>query len=57
METLRTLGAKLVSVALPELPVKHFFSILMSEAAAFKKLTRSGRDEELPARATTPGPT
>ncbi len=48
VETLRTLGAKLVSVALPELPVKHFFSILMSEAAAaFDELTRSGRDEEL----------
>jgi len=48
METLESLGATLVPVALPALPVDALPLILTVEAAAaFDELTRSGRDDLL----------
>jgi Asp-tRNA(Asn)/Glu-tRNA(Gln) amidotransferase A subunit family amidase len=45
LDTLRSLGVKLIPVSLPDLPVDPMAMILEAEAAAaFDKLTRSGRD-------------
>lgn len=45
LEVLKSLGAKLVPIALPELPLDALSIILSVEAAAaFDELTRSGRD-------------
>ncbi|HEX5580655.1 MAG TPA: amidase [Gemmatimonadaceae bacterium] len=48
LDVLRSLGAKLVPVEVPEVPYGAMRIILVSEAAAaFDELTRSGRDAEL----------
>lgn len=48
LETLKKLGATLVPIELPELPVNDISIILTAEAgAAFDQLTRSGRDSLL----------
>lgn len=48
LETLRSLGAELVPIELPKLPVTPLASILTAEAAAaFDELTRSNRDDML----------
>lgn len=48
LETLRSLGAKLVPFSLPELPLNALSFILNAEAAAaFDELTRSNRDHLL----------
>jgi Asp-tRNA(Asn)/Glu-tRNA(Gln) amidotransferase A subunit family amidase len=45
LDTLRSLGVKLIPVSLPDLPVEPMAMILEAEAAAaFDELTRSGRD-------------
>lgn len=45
---LRELGAKLIPVSLPDLPVEDISFILSAEAgAAFDELTRSNRDDQL----------
>ena len=48
LETLRSLGAEVVPIELPKLPVTPLASILTAEAAAaFDELTRSNRDDML----------
>jgi len=48
LETLRSLGAKLTPIELPDYPVKHLSFILSAEAAAaFDELTRTNRDDLL----------
>ena len=48
LETLRSLGAELVPIDLPKLPITPLASILTAEAAAaFDELTRSNRDDML----------
>lgn len=48
LAVLRTLGADLVPISLPEYPVEALGIILVAEAAtAFDELTRSGRDGQL----------
>ncbi len=48
LDTLRALGAILVPIALPAIPVEPLSIILMAEAgAAFDELTRSGKDDLL----------
>ena len=48
LQTLRSLGAELVPVELPKLPVTPLASILTAEAAAaFDELTRTNRDDML----------
>ena len=48
LTTLKSEGAKLVDVELPELPVWNMLPILQVEAAAaFEQLTVDGRDDEL----------
>ncbi len=48
LDVLRTLGAKLIPVEIPDLPYQAMSPILNAEAAAsFDELTRSGRDKLL----------
>lgn len=48
LEVLRTLGAKLIPIELPQRPVDEMMFLLSAEgAAAFDDLTRSGRDSLL----------
>lgn len=48
LDAFRELGAELVRVSLPDLPIQALSFILMAEAAAsFDELTRSGRDDTL----------
>ncbi|HWJ21742.1 MAG TPA: amidase [Gemmatimonadaceae bacterium] len=51
LDVLRSLGAKLTPVELPDLPYAPMRVILLAEgAAAFDELTRSGRDKEMAAQ-------
>ena len=48
LDTLRKLGAKLIPIELPDIPVENISFILSAEAAAaFDELTRSNRDDLL----------
>ena len=48
LETLRALGVELITMDLPELPVRALSFVLNAEAAAaFDELTRSGKDDLL----------
>lgn len=48
LETLKNLGATLIPIELPDLPVRDISFILSAEAAtAFDELTRSGKDDLL----------
>ncbi len=48
LETLRSLGANLIPIELPKIPVKNISFILSAEAAAvFDELTRSNKDDFL----------
>jgi Asp-tRNA(Asn)/Glu-tRNA(Gln) amidotransferase A subunit family amidase len=48
LQTLRELGADLIEVSLPEMPIEPMQIILLAEAAAaFDELTRSGQDDML----------